>query len=150
MTEELNRESIIDDEHLKLLSLGYIISAAFTALISLIGLAYMAMAGIIAIAVQKQNGPVDPKNQMPPFLPWIFAGIGLAMFLVLVALAALKLRAAFRIRDRKSRTFCLVVAGISCLEVPYGTFLGVLTFLVLNRTSVTRRFDAPATPAPHV
>jgi hypothetical protein len=32
-----------------------------------------------------------------------------------------------------NRTFCYVVAGLTCLAIPYGTTLGVFTFLVLNR-----------------
>ena len=35
----------------------------------------------------------------------------------------------------------MVVAGFGCLEVPYGTALGVCTFLVLNRRSVEKVFD---------
>jgi hypothetical protein len=41
--ESGNRQSIIDEEHLKLLSLGYMISAATSAFFSLFGLMYVAM-----------------------------------------------------------------------------------------------------------
>jgi hypothetical protein len=34
-----------------------------------------------------------------------------------------------------------VTAAISCLEVPYGTLLGVLTFMVMARPSVRALFD---------
>jgi hypothetical protein len=73
---------------------------------------------------------------------WIFGGIGLALFLVMSAIAVVKFLVARNIKRRKSRTFCLVVAGLSCLEFPYGTFLGVVTFIVLGRDSVVRRFSA--------
>ena len=43
MSEELVRQAIIDEEHLKLLSLGYMISAATSAFFSLFGLMYMIM-----------------------------------------------------------------------------------------------------------
>ncbi len=37
---------------------------------------------------------------------------------------------------RKYRVFSLVVAGINCLYVPFGTALGVMTIIVLTRESV--------------
>ncbi len=70
------------------------------------------------------------------------------VFLVLIVLAIAKLRAAFCIKHRRSRTFCMVVAGISCLEVPYGTVLGVLSFIVLGRDSVSHLFASSASQPP--
>jgi hypothetical protein len=37
---------------------------------------------------------------------------------------------------------CMITAGLSCLEMPYGTALGVMTFVVLSRPSVRQEFDA--------
>ena len=37
-------------------------------------------------------------------------------------------------------TFCLVVAAILCLFVPFGTLLGVFTIIVLVRSTVRARF----------
>ncbi len=66
----------------------------------------------------------------------------------MITMAALKFYTAVCLKQRKSRTFCLVVAAISCLEVPYGTILGVFTFLVLERPSVARLFGANPLPRP--
>ena len=71
----------------------------------------------------------------------MFGGV---FFVVLMALALLKFYAASCIRRRKSRLFCQIIAGISCLAIPYGTLLGVLTFIVLGRANVARWFDAGA------
>jgi len=38
----------------------------------------------------------------------------------------------------------MIVAGLGCLAVPYGTLLGVFTFVVLGRPSVVRLFDGEA------
>ena len=65
----------------------------------------------------------------------------------LIVMAGLKLAAAFCIKKRKSRVFCMVVAAIECLEIPYGTLIGVCTFIVLDRDSVIRLFDANAAKA---
>jgi hypothetical protein len=40
-------------------------------------------------------------------------------------MAAAKFRVSWCIRHRRSRTFCMVIASIGCLEIPYGTLLGV-------------------------
>ena len=142
MPEEQTRQSLIDEEHLKLLSLGYMISAAITGFFALFGLLYMFLGVAIGTIVSRQPQLAANGNQPPPaFLGWIFGGIGLAFFIVGGALAAVKLQTALCIKRRKSRTFCLVVAGISCLGIPYGTALGVFTFIVLGRDSVVRLFN---------
>jgi hypothetical protein len=140
MPDELLRQTIIDEEHLKLLSIGYMISAATSAFFSLIGLMYMFM-GIFMGAVISHQAEVASKGQPPPaFIGWLFGAIGLGMFLFLIGMAAAKFRTALCLKRRESRTFCMVVAGISCLEVPYGTVLGVLTFMALGRNSVEQLF----------
>jgi hypothetical protein len=145
MSEELTRQTIIDEEHLRLLSLGYMISAAISAFFSLIGLMYVFM-GVMMSALFAHAPEVATKTgQEPPaFIGWIFAGIGLGFFLFMIALAAAKFRVVFCINHRRSRAFCMVVAGISCLGVPYGTILGVFSFMVLGRDSIARQFDSGA------
>jgi hypothetical protein len=146
MSEEIMRQSVIDEEHLKLLSLGYMVSAGVSAFFSLFGLLYVLMGVIMSRAFSHMPETVGKMGQEPPaFIGWILAGIGLAIFVLLIALAIAKSYAAVCIKRRKSRIFCMVVAGISCLEVPYGTVLGVFSFLVLGRDSIIRLFT-PVTP----
>ncbi len=143
MSDEMVRQAIIDEEHLKLLSLGYIISAGTCAFFSLIGLMYMVM-GILMNAIVSHQTEEASKGQAPPtFVGWLFGAIGLGIFLFLVGMAAAKFRTAMCLKHRESRTFCMVVAGISCLEFPYGTVLGVLTFIALGRNSVAQLFKPP-------
>jgi hypothetical protein len=147
--ESGNRQSIIDEEHLKLLSLGYMISAATSAFFSLFGLMYVAMGFAMSAVIAHAPGVAAKPNQMPPaFIGHVFAGIGFAFFTAMIVLAAAKLKAAFCIRGRRSRTFCMVMAGISCLEVPYGTVLGALSFIVLGRESVAQLFHSGVVTKP--
>jgi hypothetical protein len=146
--EDRARQAVIDDEHLNLLSLGYMISAGATALFSLFGLAYVAMGVMMGIALSHVPAPAaHPEQQPPAFIGWLFAAIGFAFVVVLGTIALLKFRAAACLKRRTSRTFCMVVAGISCLGVPYGTALGVLTFIVLGRESVSHLFRPPSLAA---
>jgi hypothetical protein len=46
-----------------------------------------------------------------------------------------------RIKERRSHTLCQVVSGIDCLWIPFGTILGVMSLMVLNRKSVRAEFS---------
>jgi hypothetical protein len=136
------RQSIVDEEHLKLLSLGYMVSGGFSAFFSLFGLFYAFMGGMMSAVMSNVPEPAGKAGQMAPqFVGWIFSAIGLALFAICVTFAILKFLAASRLKERRSRTFCMVVAAFTCLEFPYGTFLGVVTFIVLGRESVIRLFS---------
>ena len=143
---DAQRQAILDEEHLKLLSIGYMISAGVSVLFSLFGLMYVFMGlvlrGVFAGAAEAAKGPGQAP---PPEMMWFFVLFGLAIFLVMITLAALKARVAWCLKKRRSRVFCLVVAGVCCLGVPYGTALGVFTFLVLGRASVKPLFEADGT-----
>jgi hypothetical protein len=142
MPEEVDRQSVIDEEHLKLLSLGYLISAGVAAFFSLFGLFYVFFGIVMSVALS--HVPASAKTGQPPpaFVGWIFAGLGVVFFLLGSAVAFARFWTARCIKQRKSRTFCMVIAAIGCLEFPYGTALGVLSFIVLGRESVIKRFTA--------
>lgn len=141
--EELRR-SITDEEHLRMLSLGYYLSAGMCLLFSLFGGMYMLM-GLMFTALGRSLPPGQANQGPPPEFGWFFFGIGAFIFGCMVTMACLKFMVARRIKRRSSRAFCLVIAALSCLEIPYGTTLGVLTFVVLSRDTVKSMFsDAPA------
>jgi hypothetical protein len=145
---EGTRQSIIDEEHLKILSLGYVVSAGVCVFFSLFGVFY-AFLGIMMYATLSHipETAAKPAQGPPPaFIGWIFAGFGMAIFLLAIGMAAAKFRTAWCIKHRKWRAFCMSIAGIGCLEFPYGTALGIFSFLVLGRDSVIQLF-APRPPA---
>ena len=86
------------------------------------------------------EGHQAAKDPAAQFFGILLALIGSAVCVFIVALAVLKLLTAKALRERRSRTLCLITAGISCLAIPYGTALGVATFLVLSRPSVQQQF----------
>jgi hypothetical protein len=135
-------QEIIDNEHLKLLRIGYFISAAQTAIMIPIGLMYAGMGAMFASLPMAKPTPGAPGAPPIELFTWLFGaiGVGLAGFAALAA--ALKLVAAIRLKARRSRTLCLIAAGLSCFEIPYGTALGVMTFMVLGRPSVRQQFEA--------
>ena len=143
MSDEIVRQAIIDDEHLKLLSLGYMVSGGMAALFSLFGLMYVFIGVVMGLLIPHATQSPTKAGELPPaFVGWIFGGVGLVIFLAMITMAAAKFWVALSLRRRKSRTFCIVIAALGCLEFPYGTLLGVLTFIVLGRDSVARLFEA--------
>lgn len=138
MTEEELRQEIRDEEHLKLLSILYKVSAGITAFYSLFGLFYVLMGAVFLVLPMDSPSAGDPP---PAFFGWFLGVLGFAFLLIGLTMAALKWRVGTSLKQRKSPTFCKVIAGIICLGIPYGTALGVATFVVLSRPSIARLFD---------
>jgi hypothetical protein len=84
----------------------------------------------------------DQKGGAPPaFIGWFFILLASAIILVGYSLATCTVMAGRYLRQRRRRTFCMVVAGIMAATcMPFGTVLGVFTILVLSRPSVRAAF----------
>jgi hypothetical protein len=133
-----------DLEHLNLLKLGFYVMAGFLGFFSLFALLYIGIGGIIASgAIPPQPGSPDPK-----FLGVIFVAIGIVVLVIGLGSSFLTYFAGRSLRDRRRRTFCFVVAGLCCLQIPWGTALGVCAILVLSRPSVKALFEASGPPPP--
>jgi hypothetical protein len=82
-----------------------------------------------------------------PFLPMAFVGA----FFTLIAGSVMLLGWAFAVcvilagrflALRKRYMFCLVMAGIACMFMPFGTVLGVLTIITLVQPVVRGWFES--------
>lgn len=129
------RQAIIDDEHLRLLRVGYFISAAYAAFFIPIGLVYAVMGLLFS------HLPASAGSPPPPLMQWFFGIFGATFGGLATVATVMKLLTAIRLKERRSRTLCMVTAAFSCLEIPYGTALGIMTFSVLSRASVRQSFD---------
>ena len=138
MFDGTTHQAIVDEEHLKLLSLGNFVSGGVNAMMSLFGLLYLAMGIFTSLAISHSAETAGKTGEFPPtFIGWLLGGFGLLFFLAFVAMALAKFWVGLSIRRRKSRTFCMIIAGIGCLEFPYGTLLGVLSFIVATPAIVS-------------
>ena len=136
-------QTVVDNEHLRVLSICYYISAGMTAVTSLFGLFYATVGSFFTLVLSQ--APTEPDAPPHPELfGLIFVVIGFGIFAVAASLAILKVLVARRLKQRRSRTFCMFVAGFSCLGVPFGTALGIFTFVILSRDSVRRMFENQA------
>jgi hypothetical protein len=84
----------------------------------------------------------------PRFVGFIFVGLGILMIALGVGSTLLTFFTGRNLARHRNSTFCIVVAALTCLSVPWGTAVGVCTIIVLNRPGVKALFEAPpALPA---
>ena len=136
-----------DTEQLKLLAIFHYVAGGLAALFSFFPLLYTSVGVIFIFAAR--HGTANPGEELPPeFLGWIFAVIGLVLFVIGIAMAILILIAGRCLSRRKAYSFALVVACVECLFVPFGTILGVFTIVALSRESVRALFSTATAQAP--
>ncbi len=136
-----------DTEQLNLLAIFHYVVAGLAALFSFFPLLYTTVGAIFIFAAR--HGTAKPGEDLPPeFLGWIFAVLGLALFLIGIAMAICILMAGRSLALRKRYSFVLVMACIECLFIPFGTILGVFTIVVLSRESVRGSFSTATAQAP--
>ena len=136
--EELEKQSIIDEEHLKLLVLFHRIYGIIVIIFSLLGIGYYLLFSFLFRFSKKSshftltnNIQEPPKEIMHIFM--IIIGI---VILIGLIIGVCNLLSAQYIKRRKYRIFSIVVACVDCISFPLGTILGVLTMVVLLRDSV--------------
>lgn len=134
MSEPRKQEQL--ESNLRLLSTFHYVVGGLAALLSFLPSIHL----VIGIAML--TGAITENGQAPPaFLGWIFVGLALAFIAAGLTVAVLILMAGRRISQRRSYQFCMVVGGIECIFVPFGTILGVFTLVILNQDEVRAMFE---------
>ena len=122
-----------DEDYLKLLSIfHYVVGeiAGFFACFPLIHL---------CIGMAMLAGAIDDA---PEVVGLFFVMFSLFAIAAGWTLAICLIVAGRRLATRRHYTFCLVMAAISCIFMPFGTVLGVFTIIVLMRPGVKELFAA--------
>ena len=132
-----------DEQYLKLLSVFHYIVAGLTALFSCFLFIH------IAIGVAMLCGAFEGKDAPPKFLGLFFIVIPSLFIMAAWVLAGLMIVTGVKLKHRSSYTFCIVIAAIECILMPFGTVLGVFTMVVLMRESVKQLFETPKAVLPH-
>jgi branched-subunit amino acid ABC-type transport system permease component len=139
---DTEKQELLDAEHLRLLRLGYLVAGFTNMVFALFPLIHVTIG--LAMLLGAFPSPNAAGQPFPRFAGLFFVILGGAFSLMFATGATLKLLTARRLRERRSKVFCMITAGLSCLGIPYGTVLGVATFLVLGRPSVSALFDPPS------
>lgn len=125
-----------DKQYLKLLSIFHYIVGAMTALFSFFPLIH------IAIGIAMLCGAFEGKDAPPRFLGLFFVILPSIFMLCGWAMAVCIIVAGRKLARYRARTYCLVIAAIECIFVPFGTILGVFTIIMLMKDSVKAMFAA--------
>ena len=79
-------------------------------------------------------------NPPPALMGWLFVVMGSIFILLGWSMAVCIIIAGKKLKKRKHRIFCMVIGGIECMLMPFGTILGVFTLIILNKDSVKEIF----------
>jgi hypothetical protein len=140
--QDLEIRRAIDAEHLRLLRLGYLVWGWTSIAVCLLPMAFLTLFGVFFGAAFTAAAPKPPETLPFAFIGCFYFGVFGLVALFGAAQGALYLAAAKALGERRSTTLIQVAAAISCLGVPWGTLLGILTFHVLSRPSVAACFRA--------
>jgi len=155
-------ETIITCERLRLLAWGYYISGGLGALFACLFLVYALMFGAMSFIPesewesngtkleekQSRSGQIESRSQpnrrndAPPVMVFRVIAVGM-VFMTLFGwvLGGLTAYAGYCIVKRKHRMFTNIMAGYNVIWIPYGTILGVLTFIAINSKEAVRLYQ---------
>ena len=127
-----------DAEHLKLLATFHYVVGGLGALFACFPLIHVFL-GLMMIL---QPGFMAGKegSAPPPFVGFLFAGIGITFVLLGWAAAICTIISGRMLARRRHRVFSFVIAVLLCMFMPFGTVLGIFTIIVLSRESVRRLY----------
>jgi hypothetical protein len=131
-----------DTKQLDLLSIFHYVVGGVMALFSCMPFMHVFI-GIMMIS-GKFFGETE-GSAPPPGFGWMFVIMGSMFILFGWAISICIIVAGRKLKHRKSRMFCMVVAGIECMFMPFGTVLGVFTLIALNRDSIKDTYAQPVT-----
>ena len=131
-----------DIKHLDLLSMFHYIVGGITALFACMPFmhVFIGLAMVSGKFFEASNGSAPP-----PFMGWMFVIMGAVFILLGWSLAVCIIVAGRKLKRRKNRVFCMVVAGIECVFMPFGTVLGVFTLIALSKDSIKEIFAQAST-----
>jgi hypothetical protein len=137
-----DRSEILDEEHLRLLTIAHYVTGGFAIAFSCLFILYSFLFLLLARRPDLFRGSSGGEAP-PPEIMGLFA-IFFGMFVFAGwTFGGLTIYAGYCIKKRIHRTLTLVVACFNAAWFPIGSILGVSTLMVLTRTSVKRLFSAP-------
>ena len=129
-----------DKDHLNLLSIFHYVVGGLVALFACIPIIHLTI-GLLVLFFGTRQVPADEKVPVM-IISIIFIIIPLFIIFCGWVLAFLIIIAGRQLSKRQQYGFCLVMAAVECVFMPFGTILGVFTIIVLMRPSVKTLFEA--------
>jgi hypothetical protein len=137
-----NSRNAIDASQLKTLAICHYVCGGLEIAFGSIFIFHIVM----GVAIARGVFPVATGNSPPPpnWIGYIFAAMGGCAVFFGWSVGILTILSGRAMARRRRRIFSLVMAGVSCAWFPFGTVLGVFTFIVLLRTSVQAMYESGA------
>ncbi len=126
-----------DQDYLNLLSIFHYIVGGIAVLFSFLPLIHIILGTLFLFIPERFS---DLGHPLPCFLGWIFIIVGVGCMLVGLTFAVCMILTGRYLARHKHYIFCLVIASLNCLFMPFGTILGVFTIVVLTRPSIKALF----------
>lgn len=131
-----------DAEHLRLLSIFHYVVGALALAWGLFPSIHLGFGLWMVLHPDAFDGKATGSSAI---VGWMMIALATVWMAVGLALAAALIVAGRSLARRRRYVFCLVVAGIAAVVcIPFGTVLGVLTIVVLLRSSVKAEFEGKA------
>jgi Mn2+/Fe2+ NRAMP family transporter len=133
-----DKQSVLDEEHLRLLAMFHYVSGALTC----VGSLFAALSAVFvatmstAFAVEGQKGLSEEALRQMQVMPQVMAGVVAIMAVAGLVFGVLEIVAGRCLSQHRARVFTILVAVPRMLFIPWGTILSVVTVLVLERASV--------------
>lgn len=131
-----------DENNLRLLSIFHYVAGGLAGLFSCVFIVHIVMGAMMLSGTVPMGSPVAPAP--PRFVGFVFVCLGCAAVVLGWTMATLMIVAGRSLAGRRRHLFCLVVAGLECLWMPFGTILGVFTLVVLTKAQVRALFERAA------
>ncbi len=131
---EIERQEVIDNEHLKIMSIVHFVYSIPSFFVSMYLLLYAVMMPFIAMT----DSTIDESENV--IFICMAVGFGLAsLFSILTSIGLIV--SGISIRKRKFRILSLIVSLPLFLSFPIGTLVGVLSIILFNRPSIKKLYS---------
>ena len=131
-----------DLHYLNLLSIFHYVLGGMKFLFGFFPIIYVVIGMVMLLVPEKHGGHEEFPNVL---FGGLMAAFGLGFTVVTWVMAVMMIIAGQKLSRHKSYMFCMVIACIECLSMPFGTILGVFTIILLSRPSVKELFNTTQT-----
>jgi len=126
-----------NDDLLRILAVFHFVIAGMATMISLFPLVHL-IVGIGLVSGVFTN----PRDPFPfALIGWIFVLFASCWILCGLLFAAFMAVAGRMLLKRRRYFFCLAMAGLACMFMPFGTILGAFTIMTLMKADVRAQFQ---------
>lgn len=126
-----------EEQYLDILSIFHYVVGGLLYFCGLFPIFHFVM-GIFFIFTAVTKG--DEESLMLGFMGMFFALFSMVFMISAWTIATLTLLSGRNLARRTRYRFCLIMAGVVCIFMPFGTVLGVFTILVLCKPQVKSLF----------